>query len=141
MNATIDLAGMLLIGSAGRNSGKTVLACRLLERWGRRIPIVAIKVTTIRGEEGSCPRGGEGCGVCSSLEGEFQIRREEETGLAKDTSRLLAAGADRVYWLCVREESLAAGMAALRERIGMLFQGGALLDSMTVFDNVALPLR
>jgi len=28
-----------------------------------------------------------------------------------------------------------------RERIGMLFQGGALLDSMTVFDNVALPLR
>jgi phospholipid/cholesterol/gamma-HCH transport system ATP-binding protein len=30
---------------------------------------------------------------------------------------------------------------ALRERVGMLFQGGALLDSLTVFDNVALPLR
>ena len=29
----------------------------------------------------------------------------------------------------------------VRERSGMLFQGGALLDSMTVFDNVALPLR
>jgi phospholipid/cholesterol/gamma-HCH transport system ATP-binding protein len=29
----------------------------------------------------------------------------------------------------------------VRERIGMLFQYGALLDSMTVFDNVALPLR
>ncbi len=29
----------------------------------------------------------------------------------------------------------------LRQRIGMMFQGGALLDSMTVFDNVALPLR
>lgn len=29
----------------------------------------------------------------------------------------------------------------IRDRIGMLFQGGALLDSMTVFDNVALPLR
>ena len=28
-----------------------------------------------------------------------------------------------------------------RDRIGMLFQGGALLDSLTVFDNVALPLR
>jgi phospholipid/cholesterol/gamma-HCH transport system ATP-binding protein len=29
----------------------------------------------------------------------------------------------------------------IRNRIGMLFQGGALLDSMTVFENVALPLR
>ena len=28
-----------------------------------------------------------------------------------------------------------------RARIGMLFQGGALLDSMTIFENVALPLR
>ena len=28
-----------------------------------------------------------------------------------------------------------------RARLGMLFQGGALLDSMTIFDNVALPLR
>jgi phospholipid/cholesterol/gamma-HCH transport system ATP-binding protein len=29
----------------------------------------------------------------------------------------------------------------VRERFGMLFQGGALFDSMTVFDNVAFPLR
>lgn len=28
-----------------------------------------------------------------------------------------------------------------RERLGFLFQGGALFDSMTVFDNVAFPLR
>jgi phospholipid/cholesterol/gamma-HCH transport system ATP-binding protein len=28
-----------------------------------------------------------------------------------------------------------------RHRVGMLFQHGALLDSMTVFENVALPLR
>ena len=30
---------------------------------------------------------------------------------------------------------------AVRSRLGMLFQGGALLDSLTVFDNLALPLR
>lgn len=29
----------------------------------------------------------------------------------------------------------------LRRKIGMMFQGGALLDSATVFENVALPLR
>ena len=34
-----------------------------------------------------------------------------------------------------------ADLASFRRRTGMLFQGGALLDSMTVFDNVALPLR
>lgn len=30
---------------------------------------------------------------------------------------------------------------SVRERFGMLFQGGALFDSLTVFDNVAFPLR
>jgi phospholipid/cholesterol/gamma-HCH transport system ATP-binding protein len=34
-----------------------------------------------------------------------------------------------------------AGMREYRRRVGMMFQGGALLDSMTVFDNAALPLR
>jgi len=34
-----------------------------------------------------------------------------------------------------------AELFAVRSRLGMLFQGGALLDSMTVFDNLALPLR
>ena len=29
----------------------------------------------------------------------------------------------------------------VRQKLGMMFQGGALLDSMTVFDNLALPLR
>jgi phospholipid/cholesterol/gamma-HCH transport system ATP-binding protein len=34
-----------------------------------------------------------------------------------------------------------AQMGAVRMKLGMLFQGGALLDSLTVFDNLALPLR
>ena len=34
-----------------------------------------------------------------------------------------------------------ARLRALRRRIGMMFQGGALLDSMSVFENTALPLR
>src|SRR5262245_55326437 len=32
-------------------------------------------------------------------------------------------------------------MYVVRQKLGMLFQGGALLDSMTVFDNLAFPLR
>jgi phospholipid/cholesterol/gamma-HCH transport system ATP-binding protein len=34
-----------------------------------------------------------------------------------------------------------AGLSRVRRRIGMLFQNGALLDSLNVFENVALPLR
>jgi phospholipid/cholesterol/gamma-HCH transport system ATP-binding protein len=33
------------------------------------------------------------------------------------------------------------GLNLLRRKLGMMFQGGALLDSYSVFDNVALPLR
>src|SRR5512143_1430031 len=29
----------------------------------------------------------------------------------------------------------------VRDRIGYLFQGGALFDSMTLFDNIAFPLK
>jgi phospholipid/cholesterol/gamma-HCH transport system ATP-binding protein len=32
-------------------------------------------------------------------------------------------------------------MYGVRQKLGMMFQGGALLDSLTVLDNVALPLR
>ena len=33
------------------------------------------------------------------------------------------------------------GLYRVRAKLGMMFQGGALLDSMTVFDNLAFPLR
>src|SRR5205814_4229431 len=32
-------------------------------------------------------------------------------------------------------------LAAIRKKVGILFQGGALFDSMTVQDNIAFPLR
>ena len=32
-------------------------------------------------------------------------------------------------------------MYAVRSKLGMMFQGGALLDSLTIFDNLAFPLR
>ena len=56
-------------------------------------------------------------------------------GLAQpDRGRVCVAGED-IMRLPERE------LFRVRERIGMLFQGGALLDSMTVFENVALPLQ
>lgn len=51
-----------------------------------------------------------------------------------DAGRILFDGIDVVS--CV-----AAELAAIRSRIGYLFQGGALLAWLTVAENVALPLR
>jgi molybdopterin-guanine dinucleotide biosynthesis protein A len=113
----IKLDKMLMIGSAGSNVGKTELACALLGKFGKNLNIVGIKVTTIKDKDGQCPRGGKGCGVCSSLEGNFCITEETNRSSGKDTSRLLAAGAGRVFWIRVLKEHLFEGITALLDVI------------------------
>ena len=112
------LDGMLMIGSAGSNVGKTELACALLRKISKSSDIIGIKVTTIKDKDGQCPRGGEGCGVCSSLEGVYCITEETDSSSGKDTARLLTAGASRVFWLRVLKEHLPEGITALLDVIG-----------------------
>ena len=109
---------MLMIGSAGTNTGKTELACALIRKFSKSNDIAGIKVTTIKAKDGQCPRGGQGCGVCSSLDGDFCITEESESNRDKDTARLLAAGASRVFWLRVMKTHLKEGLAALTRIIG-----------------------
>jgi phospholipid/cholesterol/gamma-HCH transport system ATP-binding protein len=54
--------------------------------------------------------------------------------LRPDSGRILLDGTDITRLRGKR-------MDQIRERYGVVFQGGALFDSMTVFDNVAFPLR
>jgi phospholipid/cholesterol/gamma-HCH transport system ATP-binding protein len=69
------------------------------------------------------------------------------SGVGKSTLLRLIAGLLRPdygdIWIGEQEISRLPErqMRRVRKRLGMMFQGGALLDSMTVFDNVALPLR
>jgi molybdopterin-guanine dinucleotide biosynthesis protein A len=114
----IRLDGMLMIGSSDANVGKTELACELLRKFSKKHNIVGIKVTTIKDKDGQCPRGGDGCGVCSSLEGNFCITEELNKSPDKDTSRLLAAGACRVFWIRVLKEHLIEAVTALLDIIG-----------------------
>lgn len=109
---------MLMIGSSGANVGKTELACALLRKFSKEHNIVGIKVTTIKDKDGQCPRGGKGCGVCSSLEGNFCITEEFNKSSGKDTSRLLAAGAGRVFWVRVLKEHLSEAITALLDITG-----------------------
>ncbi len=108
---------MILVGSTARDLGKTGLAVRLIEALSPREKVVGVKVTTIRDKGGKCPRGGDGCGTCSSLTGNYEIREETDPNGEKDTSRLLEAGASRVFWLKVMRDALAEGLDALMTRI------------------------
>lgn len=122
----IELDGMLLIGSADANVGKTALACAIIRRFAGIRDIVGVKVTTIKAKDGQCPRGGQGCGVCSSLQGHFLITEEgprfagtqSDPNSHKDTGRLLAAGARRVFWLRVMRTHLEEAMNVLLDTIG-----------------------
>ena len=114
----VKLNGMLMIGSAGPNVGKTELACAVIKKFSRNRDIVGIKITTIKAKDGQCPRGGQGCGVCTSLEGDFCVTQETNSDSEKDTARLLAAGAADVFWLRVLQTQLQERITALLDVIG-----------------------
>lgn len=114
----IKLGGMLMIGSTGRNLGKTQLACTFLRKFSKFHSIVGIKVTPIMVRDGQHLFQGEGCRVCSSLNGAYTIVEETNTDSSKDTARFLCAGASRVFWLRVFKERLQDGLTALMNIVG-----------------------
>ncbi|MDR2490893.1 MAG: hypothetical protein LBD20_05770 [Spirochaetaceae bacterium] len=88
---------LILIGSGGRNSGKTHLAVKLISQYAKQ-GVYALKVTGVEALGLCCARGGEGCGACR-LEQDYVLIREADASAAKDTSLMLAAGAREVWWL------------------------------------------
>lgn len=101
---------MIMIGATGRNIGKTEFAISLIEHLCKDRPVIGLKVTTVREREGVCPRGGQGCGVCSSFEGHYLLTREATGPDNKDTTKMLNAGAREVFWLRVHHEYLTEGI-------------------------------
>lgn len=114
----IEIPNMLMVGASGRNVGKTEFACHFIRKFADQYDVIAIKVTTIHQRDGSCPRGGEGCGTCTSIDQDFVITRETCKTSQKDTSRLLAAGAKKVYWLRSLKETLSEALRELIKTIG-----------------------
>lgn len=114
----IKLDGMLMIGSTGRNLGKTQLACAFLRNFSKIHSIVGIKVTPITAGEAQGPPNGMGCKVRSSLDGAYTLLEETNARSKKDTARLLHAGASRVFWLRVVKERLQEGLTALLDIVG-----------------------
>jgi hypothetical protein len=116
--ARLRLPGWIVVGSTGRNSGKTEFACALIRAFQSSYPLMGVKLTTVRDNESSCPRGGAGCGACSTLDGDFSISEENRASRGKDTARMLESGSHRVFWLRCRQQRLREGLEAVVPLLG-----------------------
>lgn len=105
-------SNILIIGSTGRNTGKTVFACKLIENHSAQKEIIGVKVIPIDKNEVECHRGSESCGLCNSLIGDYEIIEEESRETLKDTSRMLKAGAKKSYLLLIDRNCLEKGINA-----------------------------
>lgn len=109
-----------------RGYSHTLEVSRLVARYGERTILRGVDLTVEPGEV-RVILGGSGCGKSTLL--------KHCIGLSQPTEgvvRLL--GVD----LAAADEP---EREAVMGRIGMLFQGGALLNSMTIHENVALPIK
>ncbi len=110
-----ECPGMLLIGAAHRNAGKTEFACAVIRRVAPAHRVAAIKVTCIDEREDLVSR--EDDHVVADVPGSHRLSLETRDDLTRDTSRLLRAGATPVLWLRARRDHVAAGLVAALARI------------------------
>lgn len=98
----------------------------LVMRFGRQTVLAGLNLTVHRGET-LVVMGGSGCGKSTLLRlmiGALKPSSGSISMFGQDLSKVDARGFD-----------------AMRRRFGILFQSGALFQSMSIAENVALPMR
>jgi phospholipid/cholesterol/gamma-HCH transport system ATP-binding protein len=98
----------------------------LIKSFDGRMVLDGINLTVERGSVFAI-MGGSGCGKTTVLRHLIGVMRP-------DSGQILVGGQD----ITLFDENM---MDGYRRRFGMLFQMGALLNSLSVHDNIALPLR
>jgi hypothetical protein len=107
---------LIVVGGHTRSIGKTQLVCDVIrafpeENW------IAGKITQYG--HGVCAKNGENCG-CAPDEHSYAISWEKNADTGTDSSRFLAAGAQRSFWLRTKQGFLAEGLPLLREALAEL---------------------
>jgi hypothetical protein len=86
----LHLPKVLLISGNGRDSGKTTLACSLINKFCRQATIIAVKISPHPYENRSS----------------FSITEEDGKNTGKDSSRMLHAGAAKSYFVVSEDSDL-----------------------------------
>jgi hypothetical protein len=117
---------IVVVGGHTRNIGKTSVMAGLIAGM-RAMEWTAFKITQFG--HGVCSANGEPCD-CETAEHTIAISEERELGSGTDSSRYLAAGAVRSFWVRTRQGQLAEAMPRLRKE--MERAGNAMLESNSV---------
>jgi len=104
---------LVIIGGHARSVGKTSVVAGLIAalpefRW------TALKITQYG--HGICSADGQVCD-CATNDHSWAISEEKNSTGDSDTSRFLAAGAARVWWVRTEQGRLAEAMPAVREKL------------------------
>jgi hypothetical protein len=104
---------IVVVGGHTRNIGKTSVMCGIL----RALPApqwTAIKITQYG--HGICSANGQPCD-CVTADHSLAVSEERDAAGTKDTSRYLAAGAVRSFWVRTQQGHLAEAMPLVRRKI------------------------
>jgi molybdopterin-guanine dinucleotide biosynthesis protein A len=109
----IKIPGMLIVGATGKNVGKTEFACSLIKKFRSQCGLIGIKVTILKDDKNKPAKNGHESGVKS-----YCITEETNRLIKKDTGKMLAAGASKVYWLRTYRRHLEEGISELLNIVG-----------------------
>lgn len=101
----------IVIGGHTRNIGKTSVVAGIIAALPQ-LNWTAIKITQFG--HNVCSANGEPCD-CQTADHTLAISEERNATTGTDTSRFLAAGAARVFWVRTRQGQLAEAMPRLRK--------------------------
>lgn len=93
------ISNLLLIAGTGRNTGKTTLACSIINKFSSDFQIIGLKIS---------PHFHGGTESLKLLSGNkfFNIYEEISANTGKDSSKMLKAGAYKVYYIETNDEHL-----------------------------------
>lgn len=113
------------VPNAAPDSAQIVVS-ELQKRWGENLVLRGVNLEILRGKR-NIIIGGSGAGKTVLMRHLVVLERPDSGTIKLDGQEITALSEVK--------------LGPIRARFGMVFQGAALFDSMTVFDNVAFPLR
>jgi hypothetical protein len=120
---------LLLISGAGRNVGKTTLACRLIEKYKKQIPLTAVKISAHFHELTPLQK------IIIQQEG-LIISEEHDRASSKDSSRYLQAGAFHSFYVQSTAKNIPLVYQWMRKNLnGLVICESASLGSHVIPDQ------